>query len=200
MSWLPEFPSRCLGWSVSLSPLSALCHLDSNLILVKDIWLGDPGWGTKQPNSTAHFPKLLPGIKDSVKRWTRRMCMITCQRQEYRLMHWACASSRGNTQQMLLMARERRGDPGPHEAGKAASGRENTKTVLHLHFNLTGIIIKPSALPVSAWQGYLCSTFLDPLPSFSFIVYLDVTLLSLLHFNIFFFFFNWISHRERVPQ
>ena len=65
------------------------------------------------------------------------------------------------------------------------------KNSARLHFHLTGII-KPSALPNSAWQGYFCSAFLPPL--LSFIIYLDATL-SLPHF--YFFFLLYFPWRER---
>ena len=100
-----------------------------------------------------------------------------------------CASAAESTKQMLLVARGGRGDPGPKTAGEARL-ESRTQTVLHLHFHLTGIIIKPSALPNSAWQGYSCSAFS---PSAIFYTWL-------LLFPFFFFFFYCISHGERGPQ
>ena len=87
---------------------------------------------------------------------------------------------------MLLVARGGRGDPGPKTAGEARL-ESRTQTVLHLHFHLTGIIIKPSALPNSAWQGYSCSAFS---PSAIFYTWL-------LLFPFFFFFLLYFPWRER---
>ena len=159
------------------------------------------------------------------------MWMMTCQRQEYRFMYWACASApgegKGNPLQFSTFGipwteepgrlqsmesqesdmtytttticfshrkhlanasggQRREGWPWAKEGWGGLPGKSNTKTVLRLHFHLTGII-KPSALPNSAWQGYFCSAFLPPL--LSFIIYLDATL-SLPHFFFFFFFFT----------